>query len=104
MIWTALLAARSFLAKIPWQVWLVLAVLIAAWFWGNHQLERGKALTEAKYAAARAQAVAKARKADGVAVDTAAAGKASIEEGNDRAQEAASNSDDPLRAGLDSLR
>lgn len=104
MIYTALLAARSFLAKIPWQIWLVLAVLISAWLWGNHRYVQGRDDLEAEYAAARAQAVAKARKADGVATETAEAGKALSEAEIERGREAAEGAPDPWKAATEAMR
>lgn len=96
--------ALGLLGKVPWQVWLVAAVLLTGFLWGNHRYGEGVEDTEAKYAAARAQAVEKARSADAVGVDAAQAGKASVEVGNEAAREAARGSGDPLRDGLEALR
>lgn len=60
MIWTALLAARSFLAKIPWQVWLLAAVLLTGWLWGNHRYDQGVDRERARWEAAAAKAKARA--------------------------------------------
>lgn len=104
MIWTALGAAGGFFKRIPWQVWLVVAVVLSAWLWGNHRYAQGEAAVEARYAAARAQAVAQARKADAVAVDTAQAGKAASEAEIERGRDAAEKSDDPWKAATEAMR
>lgn len=56
---------------------------------------------EAKVAAQVAKAVAAGNEAAGVAVE---AKRTQVEQTNETARQAASGSDDPLRAGLDSLR
>lgn len=104
MIWTALLTARSFLAKIPWQVWLVLAVLVSAWVWGNHRFDQGYATRSDEYAAAAAEAERKARKADAAATDTANAGKASSAAEIERGREAAEDAPDPWKAATEAMR
>lgn len=89
--------------KVAGGIALALALLAGVQTLRLSWAQRELAEVRADHARAAAQAVAQARKADAVAVDTAQAGKASVEEGNERAQEAARTSDDPLRAGLDSL-
>lgn len=63
-----------------------------------------KAAVEADRNASNAKATATARKADERAETAANRQKEDIEDGNDRAREAAAGSDDPLKAGLDQLR
>lgn len=70
MIWTALLAARSFLAKIPWPVWAIAAVLLTGWLYGNHRYSEGVADERAKWEAAAAKARAKAESANATAAET----------------------------------
>lgn len=41
MIWTALTVARGFLAKIPWQLYGIAALIAVAWFYGNHRYAEG---------------------------------------------------------------
>lgn len=60
MIWALLTTARGFLAKIPWQVWLVLAVLLSAWLWGNHRYDQGVDRERGRWEAAAAKAKARA--------------------------------------------
>lgn len=63
MIWTALLAARSFLAKVPWQAWAIAAVLATGWFYGNHRHSQGIADERARWVAMQAEAKAVADEA-----------------------------------------
>ena len=80
MIWTALLSARAFLAKVPWQVWAVAAVLLSAWLWGNHRYSQGWDAREAKYEAQAAK-------------DKARADAATVEAGEQRAADTIRNHD-----------
>lgn len=96
--------ALGLLRAIPWQVWLVAAGLLTGWLYGNHRYGEGVEDTDAKYAVARAKTVEKARSADAVGVDTAQAGKASVEAKSEAAREAARDSDDPLRDAMEALR
>lgn len=104
MIWTALLSARAFLAKVPWQLWAAMAVLLTAWLWGNHRYSQGYAASEAKHAAIAAQAVAQARKADAAAQTTVDAGNALTGAENDAARNAGDASGDVLKGSMDNLR
>lgn len=104
MIVSALLAARAFLAKLPWQLWVVLAVLLTAWLWGNHRYSQGYAASEAKHAETARKAVTKARTADEAARGTVDAEKRSADATEARAREAAAGSDDPLKSGLEALK
>lgn len=60
MILAKLLALRSFLSRVPWQVWAALGIVLSAWAWGNHRYGEGvedeRARWEAKIAAAEKQA------------------------------------------------
>lgn len=59
-----LAAALAFLKRIPWQVWLVLAVALTAWLWGNHRYNEGYAARTAEYEAAQIEAAKRTRAAD----------------------------------------
>lgn len=63
-----------------------------------------KAAVEADRNASRAEAVSRAREADEGAETAANRTREDIEDGNERAREAARDSDDPLGDGLRSLR
>ena len=104
MITAYLAPALAFLKRVPWQVWLVLAVLLTGLLWGNHRYSQGVADTEAKYAAIAAQALQDAREADEAAQTTVNTENASVADSNAAAREAAANSDDPLAAALESIR
>jgi hypothetical protein len=53
VIWTVAAAiakgAWGFLRAIPWQVWLVVAVLAAGWLYGEHTRAEGEAKVQAKW-------------------------------------------------------
>lgn len=104
MIFTFLAAARAFLAKVPWQLWAALAIVIVAWAWGNRRYSQGYAASEAKHAAIAAQAVAQARKADAAAQTTVDAGNALTGAENDAARKAGDADDDVLKGSMDNLR
>ena len=70
MIWTALLAARSFLAKIPWPVWALAAVLLTGWLYGNARYSEGRSDERAKWEAAAAKARARAEEANATAAES----------------------------------
>lgn len=103
MIGMFLLKLNALAKAVPWQVWLVLAVLLTAWLWGNSRYNDGVEDTHAEYARAAAQAVENARKADAAGVGKAEAGKDAVEASNAKAREAARGSADPLKAGLDAI-
>lgn len=95
--------ANAIKNTIPWQVWLLLAVLLAGWLWGNSRYNDGVEDTHAEYARAAAQAVENARKADAAGVGKAEAGKGAVEATNAKARDAAKGSADPLKSGLDAI-
>lgn len=95
--------ALAFLKNVPWQLYAAAAILIVAWAWGNHRYGEGVDDTEAKYAEIARQAAEKARKADSAARGAVDASRGRVAAENDAARKAAEGSDDPLRAGLDSL-
>lgn len=73
MIWSGFLAARAFAAKVPWQVWAAVGILLAAWIWGNHRYSAGVHVERARWEAAAAAAKARADKATVKAADKRAA-------------------------------
>lgn len=93
MIWTALLTARSFLAKIPWPVWAIAAVLLTGWLYGNHRYSEGYDDREAEYAAARAKAVEQARTTDRKASDRRAADATRLTNDSNARKEAIDNAE-----------
>lgn len=101
---TWILAARAFLSRVPWQIWLIAAALVSAWLWGNHRYSQGVHTERARWEAIAAKAQAKSHTAGEAGIAKADNTKTEIEEGNTRAKEAARNSADPLRDGLNSLR
>lgn len=99
MIWALLTTVRGFLAKIPWQVWLVLAVLLSAWLWGNHRYDQGVDRERGRWEAAAAEAKARAN----ASTITAAERRSTDTIRNTEAERArtdaiAANPDDPYRA------
>lgn len=66
--------------------------------------QRELAEVRADHARQAAQAVAQARKADAVAVDTAQAGKAASEAEIERGRDAAEGADDPWLAATEAMR
>jgi hypothetical protein len=78
---------------------LLAAVAFALWLRG----ERREAV-EADRAAASAEALSKAAEAQERGADAARESAAGIEAGNTAARDAARDSDDPLKAGLEELR
>lgn len=79
---------------------IALAVLAFNWWLDNQR----QSAVEADRAQSNATALTKARQADDAAQQAAQGTTAGIEASNSAAAEAASQSDDPLKAGLDTLR
>lgn len=52
MIMSGIAVVTGLLRKVPWQIWLVLAVLATGWFYGNHRYGEGVADTQAEAARA----------------------------------------------------
>lgn len=98
------MAARAFLKRIPWQLYAGLAAVlvgVGAYCAGDAS---GYARKEAEQLIIERKALEKARAADAVAGEAVKQATDKTERENDKAREAANGSDDPLRAGLDSLR
>ena len=86
-----------------WGIVLLVAALAvyAAYCWA---WDKGRDHERARWEAASAKVIAADVKADTVANNVANATKGQIDDGNERAKQAAAGSDDPLAAGFDSLR
>ncbi|HWK40791.1 MAG TPA: hypothetical protein VNR60_02575 [Croceibacterium sp.] len=82
-------------------VLMLVAAAIGFKLWLN---ARENSAVKADRAASSTEALSKAREADERAHRAAAGVAGDIETGNKRAVEAAAGSDDPLKAGLDTLR
>lgn len=98
------LKAWGLLKSVPREVWYIAAAVLAIWLYGNARYNAGYEKRSAEYAEMAAKAVIQAREADEVARDTVEASKGAVEAGNDRARDAAKDSDDPLADGLRELR
>ena len=64
MIGAGLLTAWQFVKNLPWQLWLVLAVIATGWFYGNARYNDGREDEAAKRDAIIAAAVLKAVEAE----------------------------------------
>ena len=80
MILSWLAPALAFLKRVPWPVYAALAVLFAAWLYGNHRAAQERAEIAAELEAARAEAVERSLEA---------ASKADLEEAKQADKEAA---------------
>lgn len=69
MILLKLRAVWALLKRVPWQVWLVVAVALTALLWGNHRYSEGRADERAKWEAAMADARAKAEEANAASAE-----------------------------------
>lgn len=101
---TWLLAIGGFLKKLPWWAYAAAAVLVVGWLYGNARYGEGYDDRTAEYEAAAAKALAQARKADSVARDTAAQGKALSGAEIDRGRDAAAKAEDPWGAAVEAMR
>lgn len=108
MLWTIATAALGYLRRIPWQAWLVLAVVVSAWLWGNARYADGRNDERNRQERLREVAIRKgleiARQADQNALEKSQGVKDGIEAGNDAARAAAAGSDDPLRDAMEAIR
>lgn len=101
---TWLLGLRSLLKSVPWPVWAALALSVAWLIDRNAQYNAGYEQRAAEQAETERKALEKAREADSASRDAVRQFNSELERQNDEAEKAAAGSDDPLRAGLDSLR
>lgn len=99
MTWA--LAAWSFLKRMPWQVWAVAGLLLAAWLWGNHRYSQGIHTERARWEAAAQKAKDRAREADVDAANTRAVDE---KENTDASNERKEGIRDAGRDGLNCAR
>ena len=109
MIWATIKRIASgpvwqFLRGIPWQAYAALGALLVVFIAYNQGKGAGIAQERARQAQIEAQAVKRARTADDAARQEVTKGQDDVRTSNQRARDAAADSDDPLRAFLDSLR
>ena len=97
------LVGERFAKLAAWAFMLLLAsgAIYAAYCWA---WDRGRDHERARWEAASAKVEKADAAGDAAGMATATQTKGKVEDGNDRAKAAAAGSDDPLRAGLDSLR
>lgn len=99
MIFLYLKASREFLARIPWQVWMVAAVLLTGWLWGNHRYGEGVDAERGRWEASQAAAMVKADKATAKAGEQRAKDTvANTQAEKERTDAILANPDDPRRA------
>ena len=84
MISAGLLTAWQFVKNLPWQLWLVLAVIATGWFYGNARYNDGVAEERARWEAKVQEAKDRAKDADVGAADQ----RAKDAERNDDASDA----------------
>jgi hypothetical protein len=99
-----LLNARAFAKRIPTWAYIVAAslmLLLTAYCVGKGD---GKDTEQAKQAVTERKALERARKADAASQAQVKETTGHVEQGNQRAREAASSGPDPLRDGFNSLR
>lgn len=101
---TLLATAWAFLKGVPREVWYVLAAGLALYAYGEARHKAGESEVRAEWAEATRKAVEAAREADSAAGEAVTETINEVEAGNAQARDAASGSDDPLAAGLNSLR
>ncbi len=96
--------AFDWIADDPWRLFVIVSAVLAFMWWrADARADRLQdALTDLREASERVRDADKA--ADRKGADVAAQTKGKVEDGNERARAAAGGSDDPLRAGFDSLR
>lgn len=103
MIGTYLSAALGIAKRIPREVYYLLGVGLFLWWFAGMQFDRGYGKRSDEYEAARLEAVQRAREADAEGISTAETVRNGVDAGNDRARDAARDSEDPLRDGLNTL-
>lgn len=99
-----LLKAWEWFTDDPWRLFVLVAAVFALLWWradarADRLASELQALRDASAAVVEAD-----KAADAEARDVAAQTKGEIDAGNQRAADAARDSDDPLKSGLDSLR
>lgn len=104
MIMAWLLKGWGLLKQVPREVWYALAALAVIWFYGNQRFDAGYDKRDAEQAEIERKAAEKARQGDAAAGGAVETERGDIAASNERARDAAHDSDDPLRDGLNSLR
>ena len=105
MIWAIASSALGWVKKnVPREVWYALGTLALLWFVYSHGKSVGYGQSEAEHAEVARKAAEQAREADAVSGSVVDQSKNEVEQGNERARDAANGSDDPLRDGLNGLR
>ena len=106
MFLAALTAARAFAAKLPWQIWAALGIILSAWLWGNHRYSQGVHDERAKWEAVIEAGKEKARQAESKAQANHEGREADRQVSSDalhrRAEEAPEG--EKVKAVLDGLR
>lgn len=74
-----LLTIGKFLKGIPWELWLGIAILALAWFWGHLRYEAGKSEVQAEFNQYKAVMIQKTEAAKAAAKRAEAAQKGAIE-------------------------
>lgn len=103
MIWTALATVSGFLKRVPWQVWLVLAVLLSAWLWGNHRYSEGVEAERDRWEIAQQKAKERAQASSVNAADQRAVDQ-ERNSGNDEARQDAARDGGRVAANCERLR
>lgn len=104
MIMAFLSSAWGFLGKVPREVWYALAAAALLWWVDHRAYDRGWADRDAIAQEEARRAVEAGREADGFSRAASDNTRNEVEATNEQARSSADGSDDPLRAGLDSLR
>jgi hypothetical protein len=94
----------QFMRGIPWQVWAALGALLLLFIAYSQGKGAGVAQERAKQAQIERKAIERTRGADDAARQKVTKGQDDVRQSNERAREAASGSDDPLRSFADSVR
>jgi hypothetical protein len=101
MIWATIARLAG---KVPERVWIGLAVLAVALVVFQLGKCSGADQERARQAQIERKAIERTRGADDAARQTITKGQDDVRQSNERAREAASGSDDPLRSFADSVR
>lgn len=94
MTFAVLAKIAAFLRRIPWQVWLVLAVLATGWLWGNHRYAQGEQHERGVWEARIAKAQAEAEKINASADKRKAETDQKINDASQKRQKAIDNAPD----------
>lgn len=95
-----LLPAIGFLKSVPKEVWYLIAAALLIWWIDNRAYDRGYEAATVQFEELARKAQERAREADNDARGASDTTRNNVEAGNQRARDAASQSDDPLGDGL----